>query len=180
MEKVMQMPDGSTFAVTKPIADRERDPIEIEMSFARESYAPPPHVHPFQREEYEVLEGEMELRIGDERRRLGPGATASVPAGTVHTFQIGPNGVRVRNVHAPALEFEEMVETLYRLGQAGILTSGKSVKTLIYIAMAYERYRRTIVVAGPFRPAVWLLARLGRLLRWRLDVSPGEVSGVPA
>lgn len=63
---------------------------------------PPPHLHRGFDELYLVLEGELELRIGDRLARLGPGDSAHVPAGTVHTFRsIGAEAARFMNVYAP-------------------------------------------------------------------------------
>ena len=41
-----------------------------------------------------VLEGELELTIGDETRTYGPGDSYSIPAGVVHSARV-PAGVKV-------------------------------------------------------------------------------------
>ncbi len=167
--RAMEMPDGSTYTVTNAADDRERDPIEMEIALPPGAFTPPPHVHPRQLEEYEVVEGELDVRIGGEWRKLRPGGRAAVPAGVVHTFRIGSSGARFRSVHRPALEFEEMVRALYELGRAGRITSARSPKTPIYVAMAWRRYARTVVAAGAFRPAMAILAGIGRVLGYRLE-----------
>lgn len=43
------------------------------------------HRHPGQDERFEVLEGVLGYRRGDERGELGPGESVSVPAGVVTT-----------------------------------------------------------------------------------------------
>ena len=48
---------------------------------------PPPHIHTREDELFYVLDGTFEIRIGDELHRLGPGAFAYVPRGTVHNFR---------------------------------------------------------------------------------------------
>jgi uncharacterized cupin superfamily protein len=45
------------------------------------------HKHERQEELYIVLRGEMEMRLGDERRVLGPGGLARVDAGTVRSLR---------------------------------------------------------------------------------------------
>jgi quercetin dioxygenase-like cupin family protein len=48
---------------------------------------PPPHHHPWD-EIFLVLEGQLEVTIGDDQiRRMGPGSIAHVPGGTVHSFR---------------------------------------------------------------------------------------------
>jgi uncharacterized cupin superfamily protein len=44
------------------------------------------HSHERQQELYVVLRGEIEFRLGDERRVLGPGGLARVDAGTVRSL----------------------------------------------------------------------------------------------
>jgi mannose-6-phosphate isomerase-like protein (cupin superfamily) len=62
---------------------------------------PPPHRHRFT-ELYLVQAGRLELRRGDELLELGPGDTAVVPPGAVHSFRvIGDATARWVNVWAP-------------------------------------------------------------------------------
>jgi uncharacterized cupin superfamily protein len=44
------------------------------------------HFHERQQELYVVLRGEIEFRLGDEKRLLGPGGLARVDAGTVRSL----------------------------------------------------------------------------------------------
>jgi uncharacterized cupin superfamily protein len=45
------------------------------------------HFHERQEELYIVLRGEIEMRLGDDRRLLGPGGLARVDAGTVRSLR---------------------------------------------------------------------------------------------
>ena len=56
---------------------------------------PPLHVHPGFDETYLVLEGRLQVIVGDERRELAPGAAAYVSGFTPHTFA-NPSGERAR------------------------------------------------------------------------------------
>jgi quercetin dioxygenase-like cupin family protein len=47
---------------------------------------PPPHMHPWD-EGYLMLEGEMDVLIGDKMHHLVPGAFVYIPANTVHNFR---------------------------------------------------------------------------------------------
>lgn len=46
---------------------------------------PPPHTHKWE-EIYVVLSGEMDVMVGGETKRLGPGQFAHVPADTPHAY----------------------------------------------------------------------------------------------
>ena len=48
-----------------------------------------------------VLLGSMDFRIGDERRKVGPGETWTIPASTPHSAVAGPEGAVVIDVFAP-------------------------------------------------------------------------------
>jgi mannose-6-phosphate isomerase-like protein (cupin superfamily) len=47
---------------------------------------PPLHVHGTSDESFYVLEGNLEMEVGEQRHLLGPGEFAWVPRGTAHTF----------------------------------------------------------------------------------------------
>jgi quercetin dioxygenase-like cupin family protein len=48
---------------------------------------PPPHYHPWG-ENFFILEGEVELLVGQNSNLATPGTFASVPGGCVHTYRI--------------------------------------------------------------------------------------------
>jgi mannose-6-phosphate isomerase-like protein (cupin superfamily) len=48
---------------------------------------PPPHVHSREEEGFYVLEGEITLRIGEERVVVTAGMFANLPVGTPHSFR---------------------------------------------------------------------------------------------
>lgn len=47
----------------------------------------PPHQHDVEEQMVMMLEGEMDVTIGDAVTRLGPGMVCCIPAGTPHHFQ---------------------------------------------------------------------------------------------
>ena len=72
----------------------------------------PRHVHNSGDEAFCVFEGSLEVVLGKERRVLGPGDVAMVPAGTVHTFAThGDRVVRMIAVMSP--EVDALVEALH-------------------------------------------------------------------
>ncbi len=55
-----------------------------------------------------MLEGEVEFLVDGEWRRGGPGTFVSAPPGVEHGFRIaGESRIRVLNVHAPNVGFNE-------------------------------------------------------------------------
>jgi quercetin dioxygenase-like cupin family protein len=48
---------------------------------------PPPHIHSREEEAFYVLEGELAIYIGDERRVARAGTFANMPIGSLHSFK---------------------------------------------------------------------------------------------
>jgi mannose-6-phosphate isomerase-like protein (cupin superfamily) len=167
-----EMPDGSIYAVTAAAADSAGQFVEMEFTLPPGSIAPPPHVHPLPVEEYEILEGELDVMIGGTWRTLTAGESASVPTGVLHTFKNRSGAqVRARNVHGPAARFEDYIEHIYRLTRARGITSAKDPRTPIYLSMLMLEYPDTLA-PGRRRERIGItaLAGLGRLLRFRTVV----------
>jgi quercetin dioxygenase-like cupin family protein len=72
----------------------------------------PRHVHHGSDEAFYVLDGELEVLEGDQRRVLTTGELAFIPAGTVHTFaNQGPAAVRILVVMTP--EIDALISALH-------------------------------------------------------------------
>src|SRR3954466_16268059 len=82
-----QMPEGSVYIVRRPAADSGGAFVEMEFVLPSGCVPPPPHVHPHQVEEYDVLDGRFDVVIDGRWRTLAPGESVSVPLGTLHTFR---------------------------------------------------------------------------------------------
>jgi quercetin dioxygenase-like cupin family protein len=77
--------------------------FELEPGFR----GPDPHTHDDHVDSFYVLDGEVELQVGDDTLLLGPGSFAAAPPGVVHTFSGGPGRSRLLNVHAPSSGFHD-------------------------------------------------------------------------
>jgi len=81
------MPDGSAYVVERSAAEAGGASVEMEFFLPPGCVPPPPHVHPQQVEEYEVLQEDFDVMVDGEWRTLAPGESASVPRGALHTFR---------------------------------------------------------------------------------------------
>jgi mannose-6-phosphate isomerase-like protein (cupin superfamily) len=54
---------------------------------------PPPHTHPWS-ETYYVLEGMVDVLVGEDTVQAGPGTCVTIPGGTLHTYHIGSETAR--------------------------------------------------------------------------------------
>jgi mannose-6-phosphate isomerase-like protein (cupin superfamily) len=115
------MPDGSVYVVRHPAADSDGAVVEMEFILPSGCVPPPPHVHRHGVEEYEVLQGSFEVVVAGVWRTLGPGDSATVPIGALHTFRNRSGAtVRVRNRHRPAMGFEDFIAAMH----AAVHTAG--------------------------------------------------------
>jgi mannose-6-phosphate isomerase-like protein (cupin superfamily) len=174
---VFTMPDGARYVLRTPTAETGGEYVEFEWIFPVGTFAPPPHRHPGQVEEYEVLEGELEVLVGDRWRMLRTGESASVPLGTNHTFGRPRQPVRVRNFHRPALGFESFIERTSKLFAAKNIRSLRNPRLSIYLAMMWREYPETLQeTRARDRIAMTAATAVGRLLRMK----PGQESALQA
>src|SRR5688500_5733516 len=138
----LTMPGGVTVVITTPAADTGGERVEMEFSLPPGAPGPPPHFHPVQQEEWHVLAGRFSVQLDGEWRSLSAGESISIPAGQVHTFRHRSDEVvRVRDVHVPALDFQDYMEELHRLTEAGEVSSLRSPSTLIRLAIVLRDHR---------------------------------------
>ena len=164
-----EMVDGSSYIVTRPAAETEGDYVEMEFVLPPGCLPPPPHVHPSQVEEYEVLEGRFDVMVDGEWKTFEPGEKAAVPVGVLHTFR-NKSGetVRVRNWHRPALRFEGYIETIHATLKRSGIKSKRDPRIPLYLSQIMLEYRETLAPGrARERVPIGIAARLGRLLRLR-------------
>lgn len=92
--------------------------LAFEEEVAPDAPAVPLHLHLAQAERFTVLDGVLYLTIGAERHRLGPGESALVEPGMVHTYaNDGPSVLRLQVNLSPALDAHRFFESVYGLGR---------------------------------------------------------------
>jgi mannose-6-phosphate isomerase-like protein (cupin superfamily) len=166
----LTMPDGTMFLIVESAADSAGERIEFEITMNPGAMGPPKHFHPRQEESWNVLEGELSVFVDEEWRPLAAGESLSIPPNTVHTLRNRSSGpVRFRDIHEPALDFQEYIEELDAQAAAGKLTSSMTPSTLIHGAMVLHRHRATQLSASRAqRTAETVLSLAGRALGRRL------------
>ena len=168
VDRTLTWPDCSIYRITRSSADTGGELLEMEWELPANGWGPQPHVHPRLTEEYEVLDGSLDVLLGSEWRTLTARDAASVPPGTVHTFRVGAGPVRVRNVHRPALDFEPYIERLCSAANQRDLGDLSSIRALLCVAVLVREYPQHSRAPGRvLNAAVPALAALGRLLGFR-------------
>jgi quercetin dioxygenase-like cupin family protein len=161
------MADGSAYIVRRPTADTGGEFVEMEFVLPPGCVSPPPHVHPAQVEEYEVIEGDFEVMVDGRWSTLAPGESASVPIGVLHTFRNRSDRVvRVRNWHRPAMRFEEFIETMHRSLEAAGVKGKRDPRLFMCLSKVMLAFPETLAPArARDRVPMKAMAGLGSLLR---------------
>ena len=162
-----EMPDGSVYIVREASADTGGEYVAMDWELPAGCVPPPPHIHPSQVEEYEVVEGSFDVMVDGRWSTLGPGDSASVPVGAMHTFRNrSGEPVHVRNWHRPAVRFDEFIEETWEALRAAGAKGRRDPRVFMVLSMVMLRYDDMLVPARRRdRVPMQVLAGLGRLLR---------------
>jgi quercetin dioxygenase-like cupin family protein len=138
--------DGDDVRFERTSGDTGGALLQMRVRYRPSGKAPPLHRHPQQEEHFEVVSGQLWVRIGDSEEVKGAGATFVVPKGTPHAMRsAGDAGAEVVWQVRPALASEALFRSLWGLddGNVGL------AKRLAVLG----RHRREIELVGPPR---WL------------------------
>jgi quercetin dioxygenase-like cupin family protein len=143
------------------------------------------HVHPYQTERFEVLEGLLGLRVGEQELLAKRGDVALVPPGAPHRFwNAGEGAARFLCEMRPALRFESLIETMFTLAAEG-KTNRKGLPNPLRLAVIAKAHFDTVRLpfppAGLQRAALAVAAPLGRLFGYRETARPVvPLGGLPS
>jgi quercetin dioxygenase-like cupin family protein len=171
-------PIGMWWEITKSTADTGGEFFEAVNVLAPEFAGPPLHIHPTAEEVYQVVTGTLDVCVGGQWRTLEAGESVTVPPNTAHTLK-NESGAEVRliNVHRPAQQFEKFFRGLHRLSASGSVTfPPRGLRSAILLSMLFAKYPQEVVSVKPPRWLMTILARVGRILRFKLppDESVGQ------
>jgi mannose-6-phosphate isomerase-like protein (cupin superfamily) len=163
----LAFPDGSDYTITASAGETGGSFVEMEILLPPNAVTPPLHVHPKQEEDFEVLAGALDVHFEGQWMRLPEGESMTIRRGEPHAFRNSSGlRVRVRNVHRPALGYQDYLEELHSLAIEGKIKSFTDASSLMTLAPLYEKYEGTIE-PGKFgqRAVMGLFARVGRRKR---------------
>ena len=94
--------------------------LEMESTFNGKTAEPPSHFHPFQDEEFKVMEGEIQTNINGLNKVYKKGDSLQVPAGTIHSMWNNSDQKAILNWKVrPAMNTEIFIETIAGLAKDG-------------------------------------------------------------
>jgi mannose-6-phosphate isomerase-like protein (cupin superfamily) len=144
--------------------------LVVEARWGAGGSAPPGHFHPDQDEHFEVLEGQLSVRVDGEERTLEPGEAIDIPRGTVHRMWNGGQvPARALWRTEPAGRTAEWFAALDGLQRSGRVGRDGMPSVLAFGAYLTE-YSDVFRLGGPqalLRPALAVLGAVGRLRGYR-------------
>ena len=171
---------GERLVFTKTSAETNGEYVRFECFVKPSGFVAAAHVHPFQQERFQVLDGTVTFRIDRQELTAEPGDTILVAAGRKHQFwNASDQEVRFSCEVRPALQFEQLIETMFSLARAG-KTNRKGMPNPLRLAVIARAHFDTVRL--PF-PPVWMQraglalgAPLGRVLGYRATYEPSNDS----
>ena len=137
------------------------DVLVAEVTYGPGGSPPPAHFHPAQDERFEILEGELTVRMDGDTRVLQTGDVVEIPRGVSHQFwNAGTAEARATWETRPPLRTEEWWTDVSALGAA----AGRP--GLLKLAPLVREYRDVFRLGGPqavVTPAIAALALAGRI-----------------
>jgi quercetin dioxygenase-like cupin family protein len=112
---------GMTQRLVRTAAETDGELLEMEATYPARSPEPPAHLHPQQEERFEIVAGEVTVRLDGEERTLMTGDVLEIPAGTVHAMWNGGDEIaRLRWETRPAMRTEELFRALAVIAEAAM------------------------------------------------------------
>lgn len=174
---------GERLVFLKTSAETNGEYVRFECFVEPSGFVAAAHVHPFQEELFEMLEGSVTFRLDGQELPAGPGDRILVRPGMKHQFwNAGGETARFACEIRPALQFERLIETMFSLAQAG-KTNRKGMPNPLRLAVVARAHFDTVRL--PFPPA-WMQwvglalgAPLGRVLGYRATYEPRDELSEP-
>jgi quercetin dioxygenase-like cupin family protein len=168
---------GERLVFRKTAADTQGEAVVVETFVEPNGFVAAAHVHPAQEERFEILAGTLEFKLGRKKIVAEPGDRVVVPAGTAHRFEnVGDETAHFVCEVRPALQFEQLIETMFTLAADG-KTNRKGMPNPLRLAVIARHHFGDVRL--PFPPA-WMQrlglalgAPTGRLLGYRASYSSG-------
>ncbi len=167
---------GERLVFRKTSTETNGEAVVLEAFVQPNGFVAAAHVHPCQEERFQVLGGAVGFRLGRKELVAGPGQRITVPAGTAHKFwNAGDEEAHFVCEVRPALQFEQLIETMFGLASDG-KTNKKGMPNPLRLAVIahghFDDVRLPFPPAWMQRMGLALGAPLGRLLGYDATYVP--------
>ena len=167
---------GERLVFTATSAETGGEYVRFECFVEPSGFVAAAHLHPLQEELFEIVEGSVTFKVNGKELPTQPGDRVLVPARTPHQFwNAGEATARFVCEVRPALQFEQLIETMFSLAEDGKVNKKGMPNPLRLAVIARHHFGD---VRLPFPPA-WIQrlvlafgAPLGRMLGFKPTYEP--------
>jgi quercetin dioxygenase-like cupin family protein len=140
---------GERIVFVKTASETDGEAVVVETFVEPGGFVATAHVHPHQEERFHVLRGAVGFCADGKELELEAGGQVTVPAGTPHKFwNAGTEEAHFICEVRPALQFEQLLETMFALAADG-KTNRKGLPNPLRLAVIARAYFDTVRLAFP-------------------------------
>lgn len=166
---------GEKIVFIQTAKDTDGKYLEMDLFVRPGGYVAAEHIHPKQDEEFEVRSGKLALFINGKKTVGEQGFKTTIKAGTPHIWvNDGDEELHCRLTFRPALQWEQMFETLFGLARDA-KTDKKGLPNLVRLAVIATELKEHAWLATPPIPVqrfmFSVLRPIGRLLGYKAKYS---------
>lgn len=144
---------GELLRFVETSAETDGEYVLVECVVQPGGFVAAAHVHPFQTETFEVVQGAVGFKLDGKEMIAQPGDVVAVERGAAHTFwNAGNEDAVFRCEVRPALRFERLIETMFTLAADG-KTNRKGMPNPLRLAVIAKAHFDDVRL--PFPPA-WM------------------------
>jgi quercetin dioxygenase-like cupin family protein len=176
---------GERLTFHKTSRDTDGEYVLVEVALQPNAVVASAHVHPYQSERFEVTAGMVGFRLGRKTIEASAGEVLVVEPGQAHKFYNAGNGEASFFCKiSPALEFEQLIETMFGLAADG-KTSKKGMPNPLRLAVIARHHlddvRLPVIPHALQRAALAMGAPVGKALGYQPVYEPaGEAEAAVA
>lgn len=162
---------GEKIVFLQTAKDTNGEFLELDLFVRPGGFVAAEHIHPKQDEEFEVISGTLALFINGEKTIGEKGYQTTVKAGTPHIWtNDGEDELHCRLLLRPALQWEQMFETMFGLARDG-KSDKKGLPNILQIAVMTDKFKDHAWLASPpisvQRTMFTVLRPLGKLMGYK-------------
>lgn len=142
-------PDGERLIIRKSERETNGKLLEMEAVYNANSPRPPLHYHPYQEEQFRVLQGTFRVKVGETEDTYETGDEFTVPPNTPHWMHnVSDEEGRLRWQIRPAMKSQDFFATMWGLAADG-KTNADGVPSLLQLAVILREYSDEFRASSP-------------------------------
>ena len=164
---------GDTIIFKKTAKDTDGKLLEFQMLIEPTASGPPQHIHPEAEEQFEVLSGKVQAKIGNQKYHFEQGDSFTVPSGTAHAWwNEGNEQAKVQVRLTPATRMEDFLRTWYALAKDGKMNDN-GLPSIWQLATTSKKYLDSVHLVKPpliVQKILWnILSPVAQILGYKPD-----------